>query len=510
MCTYAIRGRQFLHIGLCRNAYETHRRPSFLPLDKVYITASVTFKAPSGTIYQSELNGCVLKSAMANIGSSPEDSEEDHEEVLTWYGVLTDLLPGPKFSKSRKDIMEWWRIVTQVSDINNLQNHCVETKVKFLMYAKKLSECYQNAIARGVESDKGRSFMDEASKWKTQLKLAGAEVSSHVLSRLFDAGDISVTCIPEFIVWLLLGIDFLLPSVMHGSAKNRRDTTKRITETKQICTVQFERSIEDFITYVGDHETAAWNSFEGKMSQLKAQLPLDVDTTPSTLPIMSTSVSPDGSPCQIHRKNRRYSVLPLEKDCGGTERHLVRSRSSASILASSLSAFKLRLTKRLDLVKQQRIHQDNFQFLATASQQFRLCMFEFKVREEMTAYMDRECAELQEKMKAFRSDNFEKLNLKHAKEKAKAITDGVFDRDEAQIAARQEAQTKKLDMKVNDRVHYREQRFQDSRTRTMEKLETKMRYYREKMSESILSGESVRLFKNMLRVYGMVKDSSVL
>ena len=298
-----------------------------------------------------------------------------------------------------------------------------------------------------------------------------------------------------------IGIHELLPGLFTTNDKWSRDATKRIADTKHACSLQFERSIGDFVATSQEQEQAAWKVLEENMAQLKARL-MENDTS------KSRSASVDVShhvPCQC--KIRRYSIAPLSQDVAASPgRHLLRSRSAASILASSLTASRARLGRRLDLMKEQRIYQDNFHFLATASLQFRLLMLEFKVYEAMMAYMTKESALLQEKLAVFRADTLEKLTFKHAKRKAKAIAEGNFDRDEGEILRRQESELKKVEVEVSERIAYKEQRFRQSRTRTMEKLESKMRIWRDKLSESMLSVDNVQLFKYMLRIYSLLKS----
>ena len=129
--------------------------------------------------------------------------DENHADVATWYDAITDLLPGPRFVQCRQDILDWWRRVLQVSDINILQRRNVEAKEKFLLYSKKLSEAYRVAVSASVSDvdvghghgqgnghgqGQGQRAAEEIKKWTSLLHSAGHEVSSDVLKHLFHSG----------------------------------------------------------------------------------------------------------------------------------------------------------------------------------------------------------------------------------------------------------------------------------------------------------------------------------
>lgn len=281
---------------------------------------------------------------------------------------------------------------------------------------------------------------------------------------------------------------------------------KRVSDTKHLLRITFEQSMEDLALYIEMHEKEAWKNFYTAYAEIVALAPFSRDVSP---PLSPRTTSPEQSPAGSVRKNRRYSISPLiNDDHTKKNRHsLVRSRSSAAMAASSLSSAKSRLTKRLELIKQQRVHQENFEFITEVIHQFRVLMFEFKVEQLMTAYMDRENDLMQKKLRTMEVQSMDTLLQKHGKEKAKAIADGVLEEIEAQLLVKQEAQVKKLEMKVKERFCYKERQFLESRSRTMEKMEAMMKEHRAAMAQSVLSPHAMRAFKNILRVYSMIKST---
>lgn len=77
------------------------------------------------------------------------------------------------------------------------------------------------------------------------------------------------------------------------------------------------------------------------------------------------------------------------------------------------------------------------------------------------------------------------------------------------LLAKQDSQVKKLGMKIEERVWYKQRKFLESPSRTMEKLEAKMKEHREDMTQAVLSPQVMRAFKNILRVYSMIKATKV-
>jgi hypothetical protein len=313
-------------------------------------------------------------------------------------------------------------------------------------------------------------------------------------------------CKYYFHINIVIGLSSLLDSTSM-SDKMQSDVLKRVSDTKHLLRINFEQSMEDLALYIEMHEKEAWKGFYETFAEMAALAPFSREAAAESPPPSFLS-SPEMSPASPNgRKNRRFSVSPLQE--GDVTRRLMRSRSSAEMAASSLSAAKSRLTKRLELIKQQRVHQENFEFITDVIHQFRLLMFEFKVQERMVAYMDTEQDVMEKKLRKMEVQNMDKLMQRHGKEKAKAIADAVSDDVTNKLLTKQEAQVKKLGVKIEERVRYKEQQFLESRTRTMEKLEAKMKEHREEMSQSVLSPQAMRAFKNILRVYSMIKATKV-
>lgn len=134
----------------------------------------------------SELNGCVVKSELLSNGD--EDQYQDERNVLGWHAMTSILLPGSSFSGARKEVTDWFTSVLELSDINQVQKFGEEAKLKFLAYSKKLSDSYQNAMARGIDTEKGAILIEDCSRYRTSMKQAATEVANEVINSLFEAG----------------------------------------------------------------------------------------------------------------------------------------------------------------------------------------------------------------------------------------------------------------------------------------------------------------------------------
>lgn len=167
---------------------EIHRRPNYIPSDKVYINAVFYAKDNTGAIVRSVLAGCMLKNQM-QLMSDNDTEQEGLKESRSWQSRLANLLPGQQFSESRRHIMEWWGNIMRVSDMDVLQSYINEHKLKFMVYSKRLSDAYLNAVVKGSRSVKGLKSLDDCQRWKLAMRETAAEMSKELLSTVFEAGE---------------------------------------------------------------------------------------------------------------------------------------------------------------------------------------------------------------------------------------------------------------------------------------------------------------------------------
>jgi hypothetical protein len=135
----------------------------------------------------SELNGCVVKSEL--LSNEYEENNDEERRVLGWHSMVNTLLPGSQFSGARRETMEWFANILELSDFNHVQGISEESKLKFLAYSKKLSDSYQNAMSHGVKSDKGAALIQDCTRYRACMKESATEVANQVVNSLFEAGN---------------------------------------------------------------------------------------------------------------------------------------------------------------------------------------------------------------------------------------------------------------------------------------------------------------------------------